>query len=1237
MVLGRQKQSVRVPGTVDCPGPGLPQTLQAQSYPAPPGMHEVSGSPTHAAEVVENKGSSTVAQRLNLGQLLGLIVELLELQEVKMSVHVLDGLLRSKCSLHPTPISTEDLRKLLREWRTLPDIGSQLVHRYIREPNALTAGAAQQRPDKLNSPAHRGSTRSTDGRLAWGSHVASSSAEAAARTSWSTKDVDGHTQGSKKIITNGGPHHHTPVPSMGRVPSGAVQSVGKVQSTPVQSHCHPPTLVTSSGPAELPELLPTIRKANTPQNGLDAEVPHLKGTLAPIGSESLSQEKTRVSANRKQAAETSEGASNQKDEEDDLDFLPASVAPKVQGTRSRSGSPAPRSRPDSGRCDPVDEFKNAPSQGPLEIEAGTEIEAGAEIEIDPSLPKPVLQTRKTELGGCLMMAPSNQSLTSPIGSEGGQEELELITYLIRIRIQQLGYTHEYISTIFQHVVNENAGVSEGLIRFGDFCDALQLSLNGRQIKLLYTKMCNRQAEIQDEENEGELAFADFATVCALQEAEEEDEEEDLEAMITEAVDPDKSDAFGDNQSTVILVKARYLIHPNSVGRHLWEVLSIFFIIGEALLIPLTVGLGMELHEGWLWTTTVFFSIDIVLSCFTGYYEHGVLVMDQKRIIRRFVQSTFVVDFVSTVPWEHLGRVLGASSNEQGDLSLLRSARWLKLFRLFRLVRIVKLNKLMQHLEELIPGMTFMATASLLKTFCLFTLLCHWAACAWGFVGSPDRTNHSSINAPPHDISVCEPGGSCEPGILGSPWLRRYGLDNPVHDDVGTHYLTSLTFAIALITGGEWGMQPGWWAERVYTCIMMVVSFMVCATILSQVVVFVDKFSRDHTAFKENLAIAKEYLVRRKVPRNLRMKVCRYLEFQFRSRMEHGDCVQFIEQLSPWLRLQVKDHLNREILERHPFFEDMQSSAFKRVCSIAHTVLYAPGDIVAQRGHAASCMFFVVAGKLKILNRDMSDDKNEILEAPSWLGDQCLFQEITRVRTVICLTHAELLTLPRDLFHTILHEFPKTRPWYEKWQEKVLNGDLVSAGIRCEVCNGFGHSANDCPEALRRAEELSRLFQSDPSSQMGRSKESRSSSGKLTMSTMASAVSSKLSSAVETMYKQSSREHSSGQLQKFASISEEPAPPGSSNVSDVRISSSGSGTATSFRSGRPGSKKGAESSRALGHRGAAIAMTSPTAETDIARTGPRGATLEAQSTIVLDKASTVDVSHVSGSHRASDAR
>merc|ERR1719335_2121884 len=135
---------------------------------------------------------------------------------------------------------------------------------------------------------------------------------------------------------------------------------------------------------------------------------------------------------------------------------------------------------------------------------------------------------------------------------------------------------------------------------------------------------------------------------------------------------------------------------------------------------------------------------------------------------------------------------------------------------------------------------------------------HWSACVWGFLGSPSKVGHASSSLQAHDYELCAINGPCEPGIfgsdLGTPWIRRYGLENFPADHT---YLAALNFATGLITGGETaGISPGYSLERAYVVVMTILSFLVCSTIMSQIVVVISKITEDKAHLQENLRIVK---------------------------------------------------------------------------------------------------------------------------------------------------------------------------------------------------------------------------------------------------------------------------------------------------------------------------------------------------------------------------------------------
>eukprot|EP00746_Dinoflagellata_sp_MGD_P024262 gnl/MRDRNA2_/MRDRNA2_15690_c0_seq1.p1 gnl/MRDRNA2_/MRDRNA2_15690_c0~~gnl/MRDRNA2_/MRDRNA2_15690_c0_seq1.p1 ORF type:complete len:448 (-),score=52.04 gnl/MRDRNA2_/MRDRNA2_15690_c0_seq1:47-1222(-) len=267
------------------------------------------------------------------------------------------------------------------------------------------------------------------------------------------------------------------------------------------------------------------------------------------------------------------------------------------------------------------------------------------------------------------------------------------------------------------------------------------------------------------------------------------------------------------------------------------------------------------------------------------------------------------------------------------------------------------------------------------------------------------------------------------------------------------------------------LQAGYAGERVYVVVMMLVSILICSIFVSRVVVIGQRLGASKAELTERMRKVKEFMASRRVPHNLQTKVKRYLEYQHKAQISEPHESGFMDRLSPWLRLELTEHMNHGIVTRHPFFADLPGPMLKRICGAARTVLCAPGDVVVQRGHRASGTCYIVRGKLKILRakKHKTGAKQSVyLESPSWIGDLCLFQDMERSNTVVSMTHSELLTISKDSLLCLLDEFPKARICYEEYRLRVSRGDLSAAGVRCNYCQSPGHFVGDCPEFRKQA-------------------------------------------------------------------------------------------------------------------------------------------------------------------------
>jgi hypothetical protein len=498
---------------------------------------------------------------------------------------------------------------------------------------------------------------------------------------------------------------------------------------------------------------------------------------------------------------------------------------------------------------------------------------------------------------------------------------------------------------------------------------------------------------------------------------------------------------------------RLIIHPSNGPRMLWDCASLVIILMEAVVLPMGICFNAYPPDGIMWISTSFFLPDIILNFFTGFYLNGLLVMRQTSITQRYCFGWFPVDFLSTVPWEVF------LPKDQGQASfMLKFAKIGKLMRVLRLLRILKLKALLQRVEDMFSSYIILFLLSIMKTILSYIFFCHWTACLWGWMGQYNGED------PPYVKSTCEPDGPCENGIgvNDAPWRRRYGFET---FDSASQYLIALQFATGLMTGAELQMMPGWWLERVFVIVMMIVSFLICSIIISQIVVVMEKINQDNSEFLEHTRVIRDFMVSRGMPMRLQTKVKRYLEYQYKNRKVVHQNHEVMMKLSPFLRIEITEHMNKAILEHHPFFAGMEASVLSQVCCLARSVLYAPGDVIMRKGQLTSLIAFIVRGQLII--KDCREGVSIYVKPPAWVGDRGLFVTTVLPHTLTCSAHTEVLTIQQQDLIALMKEIPEAEAYIKDYCQKVLNNDATVQF--CPYCRMAGHDLEECDELDSLAE------------------------------------------------------------------------------------------------------------------------------------------------------------------------
>lgn len=141
----------------------------------------------------------------------------------------------------------------------------------------------------------------------------------------------------------------------------------------------------------------------------------------------------------------------------------------------------------------------------------------------------------------------------------------------------------------------------------------------------------------------------------------------------------------------------YLMHPLTWRRFVWDFLISLLIFLTILETPFAVAFllvpnprdDLPLSAVADWHKTVNLCIDsvmlfdVILSFFTGYVDgEGYVVMDHRRIVKRYLKGWFAIEFFTSIP---VGDVVPVSRAAVRTLRLMRLARLLRLQRLVRYV------------------------------------------------------------------------------------------------------------------------------------------------------------------------------------------------------------------------------------------------------------------------------------------------------------------------------------------------------------------------------------------------------------------------------------------------------------------------------------------------------------------------------------------------------------------------
>lgn len=420
-------------------------------------------------------------------------------------------------------------------------------------------------------------------------------------------------------------------------------------------------------------------------------------------------------------------------------------------------------------------------------------------------------------------------------------------------------------------------------------------------------------------------------------------------------------------------KQERTLKPSSTFRTMWDILGFVMLTHDLITIPLcafeeefTLAPGvMEV------TVLMYWTFDMWASTLTGYSEKGVIVMDRKLIISKYLRSWFIFDlFINMPDWIVILLLITNGTNVSKTGHLILAVRFCRLFRLLRLSKMHRLNRVVR--DKIDSELAFIIINIHLLIACL-VMVNHCVASVWYSVGR-------------HALENGEPA-----------WVEEAFTDEPSKFSVMFRYTTSLHWSVAQFTPGSTKIEPCNLTERSFAVLVLLFGLVCFSSFVSSITAAVAQLKSMQEDKTKQFWLLRRYLKINGVDTGLCHRVLQYADYACREKKLQ------VAHSKIWILDLLSDQLRGEVLFQVSYASLKYHAMFRRLSRLTHGGVLC--DIVQS-----SLVLNVLARddtlfRPRILcTRMFSIDFGEFLYAPV----SAIYREdATMVHSGMCLAEAAL--------------------------------------------------------------------------------------------------------------------------------------------------------------------------------------------------------------------------------------
>ncbi|XP_061833865.1 potassium/sodium hyperpolarization-activated cyclic nucleotide-gated channel 2-like isoform X1 [Nerophis lumbriciformis] len=482
----------------------------------------------------------------------------------------------------------------------------------------------------------------------------------------------------------------------------------------------------------------------------------------------------------------------------------------------------------------------------------------------------------------------------------------------------------------------------------------------------------------------------------------------------------------------------WIIHPYSDFRFYWDFSMLMFMVGNLIIIPVGITFFKEeTTTPWIIFNVVsdtFFLMDLVLNFRTGivFEDNTEIILDPKKIKKKYLQTWFVVDFVSSIPVDYIFLIVekGIDSEMYKTARALRIVRFTKILSLLRLLRLSRLIRYIHQWEEIFH-MTYDLASAVMRIFNLIgmmLLLCHWDGCLQFLV----------------------------PMLQDFPSDCWVSLNKMVNDTWSELYSFALFKAMSHMLCIGYGRQaPESMSDIWLTMLSMIVGATCYAMFIGHATALIQSLDSSRRQYQEKYKQVEQYMSFHKLPADFRQKIHDYYEHRYQGKMFDEESI--LEELNEPLREEIVNFNCRKLVATMPLFANADPNFVTAMLTKLRFEVFQPSDYIVREGTIGKKMYFIQHGAVTVLTKGSVGMKlidgsyfggrgwlqlmtdRHVGPTTCWLfltispvvwTEICLLTRGRRTASVRSDTYCRLYSLSVDNFNEVLEEYPMMRRAFE---------------------------------------------------------------------------------------------------------------------------------------------------------------------------------------------------------------